>query len=187
MYRLILSIFFLSFFLLSCGEKNAKDQGFSFFSTDKLVEELSAELQSSNCGFQKVLIEKGKEKSLLNQDPIWADEMEIFLEFELDKNAYIGEYNYDSMQEMIRFELKSENKNLRVKWQEIEYGEDGNIICIRSYREDDNPLFRSEVLGEIFLNPDRTLRDFRLKFNKKVILLGPESFEVVVRPLDCEW
>lgn len=186
MYRLSFSIFFLSLFLFSCGEKSAKDQGFSFFNTGKLVEELSSELQSSNCGFQKVLLEEGKEKSLLTQDPIWADEMEIFREFELDKNAYIGEYHYDSTPEMTRFELKSDNKNLKVKWQEIEYGENGNITCIRSYREDDNPLFRSEVLGEIFLNPDRTLRDFRLKFSKKVILLGPESFEVLVRPLDCE-
>ncbi len=186
MYRLSISIFFLSLFLFSCGEKSAKDQGFSFFNTGKLVEELSSELQSSSCGFQKVLIRETEEKTLLESSPVWKDELEIFLEFELNKNAYIGEYDYDTRPGGTRFELSNKNKNLKVKWQEIDFREDGSISCIRSYREDDNPLFRSEVLGEIFLNPDRTLRDFRLKFNKKVILLGPESFEVLVRPLDCE-
>ena len=114
------------------------------------------------------------------EKPTWEEEFRILKDFELDKNANQGEYSKDSSTNKIEFRLIQNRERLKVKHQIILLYPSGKIKTIKSQRKEENLLYRSQTKMLIELSPEGLIESYRLDFEKKVIMLDPESFSVEV-------
>jgi hypothetical protein len=171
----------LVLFLSSCAKKG--DLGSSeidFFHLEEFTQKQISDL-GTETHFSKTIIDEMGEYQRLETNPDWGRELDIWMDFELNKTANIGEYQKDSTALRTRYFFDGENSKLKVKWQEIYYSDEGNMIQILSQKKDENPLFKSRVDLTINLDDSGKLIDYVLEFDKKVILMDQKTYKVITK------
>ncbi len=151
-----------------------------FFSMEAFVHDQDSLLTLKNGFLKKILTDQNRKEERTIEDPKWAAELEILLEYELDKNVNQGEYVKDSSEGMLVYSLRAENTRLDIKEQKVLYSGSGDVKAIYTLKERKNWLYRSRSTLEVNLGPRQMIRSYKLNFDKKVILLDPEQYSIEV-------
>lgn len=173
-------LFLFPFLFISCSDETGAFRKTEFFNLSEFLDLQDSLLTQSGKSLKKTLTENSGKSVNEVEKPTWEEEFRILKDFELDKNANQGEYSKDSSTNKIEFRLIQNRERLKVKHQIILLYPSGKIKTIKSQRKEENLLYRSQTKMLIELSPEGLIESYRLDFEKKVIMLDPESFSVEV-------
>jgi len=128
--------------LSACNPEIKEGKTKRYFDLKGLIEIQIKTLSTQKPFVQKTILMSGKSESQLVKTIDWAKELELFIQTDLNKPAFIQSYRVDSSSISVKYILKNTEK-LPVKYLTISrVGENG--ISIEAFVSNENYLYQTE-------------------------------------------
>lgn len=159
----------------ACNEKVKENQAKRYFDLKGFIEKQIKTLNNQKPIVQKTIIMA----DILENQPIktidWAKELELFIQADLNKPAFVQSYQVDSSSVSMKYTLK-ETEKLPVKYLYIrKVGEDG--ISIEAFTNNDNYLYQTERLLKMSLKNNQVI-DYQIDGFQKIIFGNKKVFKI---------
>ncbi len=165
----------LSVFCSACASETETVKTNRYFDLKGLIEKQIGLLQKQKPNVQKTILvsEKSENQQVTSID--WTKELELFNQVDLNKPAYVGNYDVDSSAMGVKYSLKN-TENLPVKFLAIQRaGEDG--ISVEALMSSENYLYQSEKHLKLTLR-NNEVADYQIDGFQKVVFGDKKQFKI---------
>ncbi len=161
--------------LSACNEEVKENQVKKYFDLKGLVERQITTLNSQKPSVQKTVLMSDSTENQLVKTIDWAKELELFIQADLNKPAFVQSYHVDSSSMGVKYTLK-ETEKLPVKYLNVNrLGEDG--ISIEAYINTDNYLYETERHLKLSLRNNQ-VTDYQIDGFQKIVFGNKKGFKI---------
>jgi hypothetical protein len=161
--------------LSACSQEVKENQTNKYFDLKGLIERQIKALNTQKPVVQKSIIMAGSAENQSVTAIDWAKELELFLQADLNKPAFVQSYRVDSSSMGVKYTLK-ENKKLSVKYLNInKLGENG--ISIEALMSNDNYLYQTERLLKLSISNNQ-VTDYQINGFQKIVFGDKKIFNI---------
>lgn len=161
--------------LSACNEEVKENQVKKYFDLKGLVERQITTLNSQKPSVQKTVLMSDSTESQLVKTIDWAKELELFIQADLNKPAFVQSYHVDSSSMGVKYTLK-ETEKLPVKYLNVNrLGEDG--ISIEAYINTDNYLYETERHLKLSLRNNQ-VTEYQIDGFQKIVFGNKKGFKI---------
>lgn len=161
--------------LSACNEEIKENQVKKYFDLKGLIEKQIKTLNTQKPLVQKSIIVADSSENQLVKTIDWAKEMELFIQADLNKPAFIQSYQVDSSSMGVKYILK-ETEKLPVKYLSISrVGEDG--ISVEALVNTDNYLYETERHLKLSIK-NSELTDYQIDGFQKIVFGDKKIFKI---------
>ena len=161
--------------LSACNEEVKENQVKKYFDLKGLVERQITTLNSQKPSVQKTVLMSDSAENQLVKTIDWAKELELFIQADLNKPAFVQSYHVDSSSMGVKYTLK-ETEKLPVKYLNVNrLGEDG--ISIEAYINTDNYLYETERILKLSLKNSQ-VTDYQIDGFQKIVFGDKKVFRI---------
>jgi hypothetical protein len=161
--------------LSACSEEVSENQVKKYFDLKGLIEKQIKTLNTQKPTVEKSIIiaDSSENQSVKTID--WAKELELFMQADLNKPAFIQSYQVDSSSMGVKYTLK-ETEKLLVKYLNISRkGEDG--ISIEALINNNNYLYATERHLKLSIKNSQLI-DYQIEGFQKIIFGDKKIFRI---------
>lgn len=171
----IFCVLLLLILVISCNSESKIQQSKKYFDLKGLIEKQIKILNAQKPIVEKsIMIADSAENQFVNTID-WAKELELFIQADLNKPAFVQSYQVDSFSMGVRYTLKNTEK-LPVKYLNMRrIGEDG--ISIEAFMSKDNYLYQTERTLKFFLRNSQIV-DYQIDGFQKIIFGDKKVFRI---------
>jgi hypothetical protein len=161
--------------LSACNEEIKENQVKKYFDLKGLIEKQTKTLNSQKPVVQKLVIISDSSESQSVKTIDWAKELELFIQADLNKPAFIQSYQVDSSSIGVKYTLK-ETEKLPVKYLNIKrLGEDG--ISVEAFMNNNNYLYETERHLKLSIK-NNELTDYQVDGFQKIVFGDKKVFKI---------
>ena len=171
----VISLLTFCALLSACNEEVKENQVKKYFDLKGLIDKQIKSLNSKKPVVQKIVIiaDSSENQSIKTID--WSKELELFMQADLNKPAFIQSYQVDSSSMGVKYTLK-ESEKLPVKYLTISRaGEDG--ISIEAKINTNNYLYETERHLKLSLK-NSELTDYQIDGFQKIVFGNKKIFKI---------
>ena len=171
----VISLLTFCALLSACNEEVKENQVKKYFDLKGLIDKQIKSLNSKKPVVQKIVIiaDSSENQSIKTID--WSKELELFMQADLNKPAFIQSYQVDSSSMGVKYTLK-ESEKLPVKYLTISRaGEDG--ISIEAMINTNNYLYETERHLKLSLK-NSELTDYQIDGFQKIVFGNKKIFKI---------
>lgn len=171
----VISLLTFCALLSACNEEVKENQVKKYFDLKGLIDKQIKSLNSKKPVVQKIVIiaDSSENQSIKTID--WSKELELFMQADLNKPAFIQSYQVDSSSMGVKYTLK-ESEKLPVKYLAISRaGEDG--ISIEAKINTNNYLYETERHLKLSLK-NSELTDYQIDGFQKIVFGNKKIFKI---------
>ena len=161
--------------LSACNPEIKEGKTKRYFDLKGLIESQIKTLNKQKPMVQKTILMSEKSESQLVKTIDWAKELELFIQMDLNKPAFIQSYQVDSSSMSVNYKLKNTEK-LPVKYLIISrIGENG--ISIEALVSNENYLYQTERHLKLSLKSNK-IHDYQIEGFQKIIFGNKKTFKI---------
>ena len=161
--------------LSACNPEIKEGKTKKYFDLKGLIESQIKMLNKQKPMVQKTILMSEKSESQLVKTIDWAKELELFIQMDLNKPAFIQSYKVDSASMSVKYELKDTEK-LPVKYLKISrVGENG--ISIEALMSSKNYLYQTERHLKLSLKNNK-IYDYQIEGFQKIVFGDRKAFKI---------
>ena len=162
----VFGVLILFMTIISCNSESKVEQTKKYFDLKGLIERQIKTLNTQKPTVQKSIIMADTSENQLIKTIDWAKELELFIQADLNKPAFVQSYQVDSSSMGVKYTLK-ETEKLPVKYLNVNrLGEDG--ISIEAYINTNNYLYETERHLKLSLR-DNQVTDYQIDGFQKIV------------------
>ena len=171
----VFGVLILFMTIISCNSESKVEQTKKYFDLKGLIERQIKTLNTQKPTVQKSIIMADTSENQLIKTIDWAKELELFIQADLNKPAFVQSYQVDSSLMGVKYSLKEKEK-LPVKYLSISrLGEDG--ISIEALINTNNYLYETERLLKLSIK-DNELTDYQIDGFQKIVFGNKKVFKI---------
>lgn len=171
----VVSLLIFCALLSACHEEVKENQTKKYLDLKGLIENQIKTLNKQKAEVQKSILMSEKSENKLIKTINWAKELELFIQADLNKPAFIQSYQVDSSSTGVKYTLK-ETEKLPVKYLNIiKVGADG--ITIEALVNNKNYLYETERHLKLSLKNNQII-DYQIVGFQKIIFGDKKSFKI---------
>lgn len=171
----IMCLLILSLIVMSCNEEVKENQTKKYFDLKGLIESQIKTLNKQKPAIQKSILMSEKSENQVIKTIDWSKELELFMQADLNKPAFIQSYRVDSSSMGVRYTLK-ETEKLPVKYLNItNTGEDG--MNIEALVNNENYLYETERHLKLSLKNNQ-ITDYEISGFQKIVFGDKKNFKI---------
>ena len=161
--------------LSACDSEIKEGKTKRYFDLKGLIESQIKTLNTQKPFVQKTIVMSDKSESQLVKTVDWAKELELFIQTDLNKPAFIQSYQVDSSSVSVKYTLKDTEK-LPVKYLVISrVGENG--ILIEALVGNENYLYQTERHLTLSLKNNK-VSDYQVEGFQKIVFGDKKTFKI---------
>lgn len=161
--------------LSACNPEIKEGKINRYFDLKGLIETQIKTLNTQKPFVQKTIVMSEKSESQLVKSIDWAKELELFIQTDLNKPAFIQSYQVDSSSKSVIYKLKDAEK-LSIKYLTIsKIGENG--ISIEALVSNENYLYQNEKHLKLFLK-NNEVSDYQIEGFQKIVFGDRKTFKI---------
>ena len=161
--------------LNACNPEIREGETKRYFDLKGLIETQIKTLNTQKPFVQKTILMSEKSESHLVKTIDWAKELELFIQMDLNKPAFIQSYQVDSSSTSVNYKLK-DNEKLPVKYLIISrIGEGG--ISIEALVSNENYLYKTERNLKLSLK-NNEVYDYQIQGFQKIVFGNKKTFKI---------
>lgn len=161
--------------LSACNPEIKEGKTKKYFDLKSLIEIQIKTLNTQKPFVQKTILVSGKSESKSVKTIDWAKELELFIQMDLNKPAFIQSYQVDSSSTSVKYELKDTEK-LPVKYLTISRaGENG--ISIEALVSNENYLYQTERHLKLSLKNNK-IYNYQIEGFQKIVFGDKKKFKI---------
>ena len=171
----IFGVLLLLILVISCNSESKIQQTKKYFDLKGLIEKQIKILNTQKLIVEKsIMIADSAENQFVNTID-WAKELELFIQADLNKPAFVQSYQVDSSSMGVRYTLKNTEK-LPVKYLDLRReGESG--IRIEAFMSNDNYLYQTERTLKLFSRNSQIV-DYQIDGFQKIVFGEKKVFRI---------
>ena len=171
----IVGILILSVMIISCTSESKIQPTNKYFDLKGLIERQIKMLNNQKPAIQKsiIMINSTENQTITTTD--WSKELELFIQADLNKPAFVQSYQVDSSSMGVKYTLK-ENEKLPVKYLNISKLEEG-AIGVEALISSDNYLYQTERLLKLSIKKNQ-LTDYQINGFQKIVFGDRKVFRI---------
>lgn len=174
MKKIISSLIFCAL-LSACNEEVKENQTNKYFDLKGLIESQIKTLNKQKPVVQKSILIAEKSENQVVKTIDWAKELELFIQADLNKPAFIQSYQVDSSSTGVKYTLK-ETEKLPVKYLNItKVGTEG--INIEALVNNENYLYETERHLKLSLKNNQAT-DYQINGFQKIVFGDKKNFKI---------
>lgn len=174
MKKIISSLIFCAL-LSACNEEVKENQTNKYFDLKGLIESQIKTLNKQKPVVQKSILIAEKSENQVVKTIDWAKELELFIQADLNKPAFIQSYQVDSSSTGVKYTLK-ETEKLPVKYLNItKVGAEG--INIEALVNNENYLYETERHLKLSLKNNQAT-DYQINGFQKIVFGDKKNFKI---------
>lgn len=174
MKKIISSLIFCAL-LSACNEEVKENQTNKYFDLKGLIESQIKTLNKQKPVVQKSILIAEKSENQVVKTIDWAKELELFIQADLNKPAFIQSYQVDSSSTGVKYTLK-ETEKLPVKYLNItKVGTEG--INIEALVNNENYLYETERHLKLSLKNNQAT-DYQINGFQKIVFGEKKNFKI---------
>ena len=171
----VFGVLILFMTIISCNSESKVEQTKKYFDLKGLIERQIKTLNTQKPTVQKSIIMADTSENQLIKTIDWAKELELFIQADLNKPAFVQSYQVDSSLMGVKYSLKEKEK-LPVKYLNISrLGEGG--ISIEALINTNNYLYETERLLKLSIK-DNELTDYQIDGFQKIVFGNKKVFKI---------
>src|SRR5690606_13393364 len=143
--------------------------GKAYFDLETYFLEEIQRLQKDNPTIKKTVWIDGVPETKSLKISKWANELDLFLNSDINKPAWRNSYQVDSTQNQLIY--KANEKGLRTRWIQIRKNAQGDLVQISIRNETDNMIYRTEEILNYFSDSL-----YSIEKNQRVRILGKHQY-----------
>ena len=161
--------------LSACNPEIKEGKIKKYFDLKGLIEIQIKTLNTQKPLVQKTILMSGKSESQSVKTIDWAKELELFIQMDLNKPAFIQSYQVDSSSMSVKYELKDTEK-LPVKYLTISrVGENG--LSVEALVSNENYLYQTERHLKLSLKNNK-IDDYQIEGFQKIVFGDRKEFKI---------
>jgi hypothetical protein len=161
--------------LNACNEEVKENQVKKYYDLKGLIDKQIKILNTQKPSVQKTVLMSNSTENQLVKTIDWAKELELFMQSDLNKPAFVQSYQVDSSSMGVKYTLK-ETEKLPVKYLNVNrLGEDG--ISIEAYINTNNYLYETERHLKLSLRNNQ-LTDYQIDGFQKIVFGNKKVFKI---------
>jgi hypothetical protein len=171
----VISLLTFCALLSACNEEVKENQVKKYFDLKGLIDKQIKTLNTQKPVVQKVVIISNSSENQSVKTIDWSKELELFMQADLNKPAFIQSYQVDSSSMGVKYTLK-ETEKLPIKYLNISRaGEDG--ISVEAMINTDNYLYETERHLKLSLK-NNELTDYQIEGFQKIVFGDKKVFKI---------
>lgn len=171
----VISLLTFCALLSACNEEVKDNQTNKYFDLKGLIEKQIKTLNIQKPVVQKSIITADSSENQLVKTIDWAKELELFIQADLNKPAFVQSYQVDSSSMGVKYSLK-ETEKLPVKYLSINrVGENG--IIIEALVSNNNYLYETERHLQLSVK-NKKLTDYQIDGFQKIVFGKRKVFKI---------
>ena len=171
----IIGLLIFCAFLSACNPEIKEGNTKKYFDLKGLIEAQIKTLNTQKPFVQKTILMSEKSESQLVKSIDWAKELELFIQTDLNKPAFIQSYQVDSSSISLIYKLKDTEK-LPIKYLTIsKIGENG--ISIEALVSNENYLYQNERHLKLFLK-NNEVSNYQIEGFQKIVFGDRKTFKI---------
>ena len=171
----VFGVLILFMTIISCNSESKVEQTKKYFDLKGLIERQIKTLNTQKPTVQKSIIMADTSENQLIKTIDWAKELELFIQADLNKPAFVQSYQVDSSSMGVKYTLK-ETEKLPVKYLNVNrLGEDG--ISIEAYINTNNYLYETERHLKLSLRNNQ-VTDYQIDGFQKIVFGNKKKFKI---------
>jgi ABC-type uncharacterized transport system auxiliary subunit len=171
----IISLLIFCALLSACNEEVKENQTKKYFDLKGLIERQIKTLNKQKPVVQKTILMSENSENQVVKTIDWAKELELFIQADLNKPAFIQSYQVDSSSTGVKYTLK-ETENLPVKYLNItKVGADE--MNIEALVNNENYLYETERHLKLSLKNNQ-VTDYQISGFQKIVFGDKKNFKI---------
>lgn len=169
-------ILFISIFLIGCAEADVQNSTKTYFDLAGFITQQITQLNNNQPLTHKSLLIEEKNETLNTTKIDWQKELELFLQADLNKQAYQLSYNEEKTPLMAIYTIK-EGESLPIKTLKILFNEEKSPKHIEVFMQVKNYLYQSEKKLSMNLNGNQ-LESYHIEGWQELFIGSKKSFKI---------
>jgi hypothetical protein len=171
----VISLLTFCTLLSACNEEVKENQVKKYFDLKGLIDKQIKTLNTQKPVVQKIVVIADSSENQSVKAIDWSKELELFMQADLNKPAFIQSYQVDSSSMGVKYTLK-ESEKLPVKYLNISRsGEDG--IIVEALINNDNYLYETERHLKLSIK-NSELTNYQIDGFQKIVFGNKKTFRI---------